>query len=436
MKSLLTLLIALLLFARGMELYAQGIHSAMGEISTVGFDGPFDATRNPALLAQEERKGGLGFTLIYQPYDAYSTTPDAEFKSVFFTTIDRDFVVFDPDTLLLIGGAAFYIRSDRYAFGMSLFQTCDDDKSKNMIRLTLTGPVTSRMYGETVNREMETQSNINFAFLAIPGLSLGAQYQFKYNTSSKVEESVSYVGSTLDSGEKKEDDTTTYTSTLNFGALYRTSSLQLGAIVTAGDYALKQTSYAHLKYNPPPTVLYNISDETSLEGVYNGAPGMVLGCLYSLTRSFAVAGEAGFRIPLEYEENDLSPASSGYVDVDVTTKNSFGYLFSMGAQYRVDSNLILACGFLTRAFSFESSAVSTAGKAEQEADFRLFSARLGLEKKVFDNGYIVLFSAVEHVRISMMMYMEESGPGGLSYRIEISQKIWSLNAGISYIHYF
>lgn len=437
MKGLLPILIALLLFTQGKDLFAQGIASAMGEISTVGFDGPFDVVRNPALLAQEERTGGFGLTLIYQPYDAYRTTPDAEFKSSFFTMLDREFVIFDPDTLLLIGGAAFYFRTDRFAFGISMSQSYDDEESESLLRLTLSfGPTTSRTFNNTSKREMETQSNMSCSYLVVPGLSLGFQYQFKYKTSSSKESSKLYTGSILDSTEKKEEDTRTYTSTVNIGVLYRTSSLQLGAIVTAGDYTLKRSSYADVKYNPPPTIDYDISDVTSLEGTYNGAPGMVLGCLYSLTPSFAIAAEAGFRIPLKYDESDLSPSTTGYVDTDVTTKNHFGYLFSMGVQYRVDANLMLACGLLARIFSVESVSESTSGRGEQEIDYRLYSLRLGLEKKVFDNGYIVLFSAVDYGMFSIVSSENQSGPGNLTIKFNLSQKVMSLNAGISYIHYF
>ena len=438
MKGLLPILITLLLFTQGKVLLAQGISSAMGEISTVGFDGPFDVVRNPALLAQEERTGGLGLTLIYQPYDAFRTTPDAEFKSSFFTLLDREFVIFDPDTLLLIGGAVFYFRTDRFAFGMSVSQSYDDEESGSLLRLTISlGPSTSRIFNNTSKREMETQSNMNFAYLVAPGLSLGLQYQFKYKTSSSVEESVNYIGSAIDTTETKEEDTKTYTSTVNMGVLYRTSSLQLGAIVTAGDYSLKRSSYTNIRddYSPPFDV-YDISDVTSLEGTYNGAPGMVLGCLYSLTQGFAIAAEAGFRIPLKYNESDLSPSATGYVEADVTTKNHFGYLLSMGVQYRVDANLMLACGLLARIFSVESVSESTSGRAEQEIDYRLYSLRLGLEKKVFDNGFIVLFSAVDYGMFSIVSSENQSGPGNLTIKFDLSQKVMSVNAGISYIHYF
>jgi hypothetical protein len=439
MKYLMTMLFALLALAPVKKLYAQGMASAMGEMSTIVLDGPFDVGRNPALLAQEERTGALGFTVIYQSYDSYRTTPDADLKSAFSTTIDREFIVYDPDTFLLIGGAAFFSRSDRFAFGMSFSQSYKDEKSESFLRVTLApGPFTSRMYGEQSQLEKEVQSNMNLAYLVMPGLSIGMQYQFKYKTSSSTDDSKSYAWTTLDTAEKKEEDSKSYTSTLNFGVLYRMSSLQLGALVTAGDYTLKRSSYKNIKedYDPVYTVDYNISAVTSLEGTYNGAPGMVLGCLYSLTQDFAIAAEAGFRIPLEYHESDLTPSTTGYVEDDVTTKNHFGYLFSAGIQYRVDANLKFACGGLVRYFSFKTEGESTAATSVQEVDYQLYSFRLGLEKKVFDDGYIVLFSSLDYGRFSIRSSEVWSGPGSISMKFDMSRSVLSLSAGISYIHYF
>lgn len=437
MKHILTMLCVLMALAPGKDLFAQGMASAMGEISTVVLDGPFDTVRNPALLAQEERTGALGFTIIYQSYDSYRTTPDAEFKSTFFTLIDREFIVYDPDTLLVIGGAAFYSRGDRFAFGMSLSHSYNNEESESFLRMTLfPGPTTNRITNESSKRERETQMNMNFAYLVASGLSLGFQYQFKYKTEYSNEESSSYVGTVLDTVEKKEEDTKTYTSTLNIGAFYRTSSLQLGALVTAGDYAFKRTSYANIKYNPPPTIDYDIADVTSLEGMYNGAPGLVLGCLYSLTGSFAIAAEAGFRVPLEYGETVLYPSSSGYEDTDVTTKNHFGYLFSLGIQYRIDANLKLACGGLMRIFSTDSSSESANRTSEQEINYQLYSMRFGLEKKVFDSGYIVLFTSLDYGRFAISSSEVQSGLGALTMKFDLSRNVVSLNAGLSYIQYF
>jgi len=440
MKHLMTLMLAMMALVPGKQIFAQGMASAMGEMTTVVLDGPFDVSRNPALLAQEERTGALGFMIIYQPYDSYRTTPDADFKGSFFTLIDKDFIVYDPDTLVLIGGAAFYSRTDRFAFGLSLSHSYNDEKSESFIRLTTSfGPTTSRTFTEGSKRERETQSNMNFAYLVAPGLSFGMQYQFKYKTMSSVEESKSYTTTTLESEEKKSEDTKTYASTLNFGALYRTSSLQAGMLVTAGDYTFKRSSYANLKIddNPlPATVEYDISDVTSLDSAYNGAPGMVIGCLYSITGSLAVAAEAGFRIPLEYNENDLAPATTGYIETDITTKNHFGYLISVGMQYRIDANLTLACGGLIRNFSIESVSESTAAKSREEIDYQLYSFRFGLQKKVFDNGYVVLLSAVDYGSFSIMSSEEQSGPVGLTMKFDLSRKVMSINAGISYIHFF
>ncbi len=435
MKHLMTLMLAMMALVPGKQIFAQGMASAMGEMTTVVLDGPFDVSRNPALLAQEERTGALGFAFIYQPYDSYRSSADANFATPLFTTIDNDFLVFDPDTLLLIGGAAFYVRSGSVAFGMSASHSYNNEEAENLLRLTISaGPTTSRMYSESREQKRETQSNMDFAYLVAPGLSLGAQFQFKYGTSSKVEESSSYIGAVLDSEEETREDAKTYTSTLNLGALYRTSFLQAGAVVTAGDYTLKRTSYSEIEYKPPPTVAHDISDVTSLEGVYNGAPGMVLGCLSSLAGNFDVAAEAGFKIPMEYRENGLAPSGTGYEDTDITTKNRFMYLVSVGAQYRVDAGLKLACGGLMRAFSFESESVSPSTVSEQEVDYRLYSFRMGLEKKVFDSGYIVLFTALDYGTFSMSMRSTEAS--ALSMEFDINRSVFSINAGISYIHFF
>jgi hypothetical protein len=403
---------------------AQIKGSTMGLLQTVGSDGVFDVSRNPALLTQYNSNIMLGAFISGLPYYDYKTSVESS---------DNDVAVdFKKPSILNIGGNISYaMRIGGYIIGIAISNADKDlymkKKSETIISL---GSNTRQV---TDNLE-ETDPSI-YLSMAIPvskssaiGLQLLTQYSY-INTSSKADLHYSqYFTADIKSVSHS------ISSELALGYHYKADNTQIGIYVKSGKSVFEKESIDSKCINQ------SVADGTSVnEGnghpfrwMYQGPFSLNTGLYQRFNTFFALAMEFTYDMDNSYkretfEFNDQYPFSDIRKKINISSRNS---IFIKGGMELNPINMFaitLGTGYSYREINIKSD--SSLNTVRQKISNNLFLFTFGLHYSFTDKGVISLISIVTYQEIDSTNQQEKSSYG---LNLHVKNKIIIPVIGIGY----
>ena len=412
-------------------LEAMGLTQAMGGLLSVIPDGPFDAERNPALLSQQDKIAGAGIRMTYQLKEYEKSDINFSITSPIIIVTNSDFLFYDPDIFFLQGEAALYHRRENLSWALMVSQSRNTRDEYSIMSITaLPGPVNNKGYTEKETLERKSRGSGVIAYTLLPGLSIGAQIQVKYDYERESEITKNYEATILTSRKWKEARKDSCDLSFVSGLYYVSGVNQIGLILSSGDYSFQKKRYSERNSDlTTPANNYDIEASIGWEGQFTGGTAALIGGGIALTGRIIIAGEAGLLFPFKYAEPVLMVDGPDYIETDVENKAGIGYIFSSGIKIDATDGVAFACGVLFRRLSIESES----GASSSEYSINQFGFRGGIERRISYGGYVALIVSIEYLIFDASMSDQATT---MNFDFQVDRSILLMTAGISYIHLF
>ena len=434
----------IVLFSFSGSLLALGRGIAMGSMTSVVSDGPFDAAKNPALLTLLGSSQSLG---IYGKYLAYSRP---------LVSFDASFPGFDPEldvaeqekssmTCLL----AYSVRLGKPVLGFAViegdngqFYTFD---SKTKITATISGIGTidniSEEKTEGNNPVLFTSIGIAISEKSSIGFQLSLKYQ-RENISSKERTSIDLTDMAF---VEKDITVTSLSYSAGAGYLYRDRDTQLGFVFNMGQFTWTSQDFRYrfddlniaLTEGSPVDNSSKGSDSYSSSGKYTKGMSFIAGGYQRINSIFSIALEGEFTI-----ENTFKATSLNLYD-DTSTDNEVYAIVESKNNIASNNSVFIRGGVEVNAFQpvtlmAGGGYVLFMGRSNAlDADVYASSRNVVY---LFTCGAIYRYS--ERISISAVgliaqfdgefLQQAQDGSGGYSLEMELEETNVSLFAGIVY----
>lgn len=381
--------------------FAQSLASAMGDNISVLPSGAADAARNPALLLGEILPGEVSVYAGYLLYDEQNLDVDAEIKMPPLYVERGPFETYDPRKSLIEGGAAYYRKFGKAAFGMAVYGKSKKEKSSYDLHLSVSAVSKEIVFrNEGLNYESNTTGYAAFAYQINNWVSFGIQYKFEYKYEYEETENERYTNSTLSSLEYESTARKSYISSIVAGLIIKKNAFQIGFLLLSPELSIKTNNYENEKNDyDNPANSFSISDSTSRQLIRTSSLGFIIGMGYTVTGDFSVAGEGGFRMSGSFSERILVIENKNYEETDSDVDYKAMMIFSLGLRYRIDNSLSLACGGFGRYFSMKNEYHVISSSSIAEIDISQFGIRFGIEKRITPFYSIVFVGSAERMNI-------------------------------------
>ena len=234
----------IIIFSFSSSLFALGRGIAMGGMTSVVSDGPFDAAKNPALLTVMKDEHSFGISGKYLAYTRTLITFDAQLSGV-----DPEVDIAKQDRSTMSTLLAYSVRIGKPVIG---FAIVDEDNghfysssSETEITAILPGPSTYN----TISKE-ETEGNqpvfiTSIGYRVSESSSVGLQLSLKYhgkNIKSKERTSKDSVDMAF---VEKDITVRTYSYSAAAGYLYRDRDTQLGFVFKMGQFSWSNQDFRY-----------------------------------------------------------------------------------------------------------------------------------------------------------------------------------------------
>ncbi len=420
----ITLVIALVLCVLPSAGNAQVRGTGMGNLVTVISDGPFDAGRNPALLALQPSDSAIAAYLRYRSMEDTDTDYNASL------TID----VGEPSTVNAGGVAAYSKKLGGAVLGFAIGEMGEDLFS---LRETKTTYVSTF---EEKEKEKIFEANPSLALaLALPlseGSFIGVQLitGFGYKTTDKTKDYIS--GTLIARLEKNLKTEQSISARAGFGYSLRTPETQVGFLLRSGTVSLRkqELEYNHVEYDlaapeisgansTPYKAYYTESPQFVVGGYHRLSPlvGFALEAAYTLSNT-SYSRERDLNISVSNGGNDfITPFSRNYT---ITTDASMQ--FKGGVEFNVREGLAFTfgTGYDYRESSQESE---TTGHVSIRSKMEILYATLGAHYSLNQaTGVSVLVSGG---RVKMDAKLEQES----LYSADIESTVLIIDAGVAVI---
>jgi len=432
--------------------FAGGKASSMGGLVAVVSDGPFDASRNPALLSLQKNKNAVGIFFSYKPHFARYSSAQAD-TSIYGSGVSNYNIDLDvyakngkPDIYGINGHLAYSTKIMGSFIGFAITNIEADQYSiyKRIDKTTFLMTVTELSTSYTSNEEnyertIEKNKNINPCFVTAAGFnitnksSVGLQFILGY--SKKEEESIITARNVSNSYEYYEEtttreDTNAISIEAGLGYLYKENDTQVGLLIRSGEITRKKKELEvgykayHIQTPPSFTFLPSRSSAFSSIGRYTKGATLAAGGYRRINNFFAIAFEGEFRFENVYNDRDIEliepdngdyfyysyPYPSSPITCSQRSKNSI--FIKGGAEFTPVSMLAFTLGagytfyhserYRNEGDSHDSYAYDNELSIENQVDYYIFT--FGIDYYLSSN--IDLIIAATLIDYDNRMYMQ------------------------------
>ncbi|MDY6968100.1 MAG: hypothetical protein SVR08_05530 [Spirochaetota bacterium] len=297
----------------------------MGFITSVASDGPFDVCRNPALLTLQNENKALGFFFKYRPDIIYQySDKDNSYRSESSTqSIESNTKIDNIEIINNLGVIfAFSSKLDKAVIGFAISGKNDNQYSKLKREYTTYSAIT----GSSINIYSKTEEEIsNFSPSFIMGIgnnitktsSFGLQLISIYSSQGINSDVDVFIDDIKHASITVEKDITSISAELSFGYLYQNKGLQLGLLISSGEFITRRMSleYNYTDISDAPASFVDNSSQNKLEYSfsdyskickYSKSPSLTAGGYMQINSYFAIALEGSLIIENSYKDRDLN----------------------------------------------------------------------------------------------------------------------------------
>ncbi len=363
--------ICAIFFLSTVNSYAIGQAASMGNLQTVVPSGPFDASRNPALLTAQILTNSTGLFVSYAGHFAKENSAESgshkEYASSTNNDIKGNIEIEDPEIKGFNVNLANLTKSKSSAIGFAFVNNGNDQYSFEERKIshfnsgTINDPAVAY---EQRSNEKSKKTELNPAFIASMGFnisnksSIGFQILAKYSGSTEKKEYYENrtLPSTYEKNEKITKEINVFSGELGFGYFFKGDGSEIGLLIKSGDFSwIKKTLSADT--NRISTSENLKTDESiTLNGKYTSGPSIAVGSYKRFSSFFAIALEGTFTMENSFtdRELDLDDKQSGPTSVKIkktTRTNKQSVLFNGGMEFNLTKNLSfhLGMGYLKAA---------------------------------------------------------------------------------------
>ncbi|MCX7678963.1 MAG: hypothetical protein N2316_07065 [Spirochaetes bacterium] len=418
-------------------LYAAGVGSIMGGLSTVVPDGPFDASRNPALLPLLIKEHSIGYDAISPVHRSYDASGNLAANITGITIGDTVLSIEDFDIIAVKGALSYASKVGNVGtFGVAIKPQLTTQTPTGEFSITVTNPFSGKLSSQQKIEQIETNNEIylaygiRFAQNVTAGIQLSAQkkYECERNLSS------TYQNGSFNAGGGKIDESWQYTGMASMGLLYHADWIQTGIILSSGRYGWHRHALSENESNQSdPSESFNVSDSTSFHGRYCEGPSALVGIYAKITPTFAFAVEGGYQIPLEYTNNAISRVENSIeeIDEDIEIKNV--YVVGGGISYTISNSLTFAAGLHYVNFHRNSTQANSKEKMNRNFELQQYTITAGVDLLLIDTIHAILFASSDIQNIAME-FSTTSSNSSLTMNLDITNVLYSVGIGI--VHHF
>lgn len=425
-RLILVLALAIPLIAFPSKGDAQVRGTAMGNLVTVVSDGPFDAGRNPALLALQPTDTAAAAYVRYRAID----DSDSEYKSSL--TID----VGEPSTFNTGAVAAYSMKLTGAVLGFAVGEMGGDLLSLQESRVTYYSAYTEK------EKEKTFEANPSLAIaLGVPlsdGSSLGVHLitTYGYKRTAKTKDYYDNLLNPLARLDKNDKTEQSISARAGFGYSLRTSGTQIGFLLRSGTVTLRkqELEYTHVEYDlaapaisgansTPHKVYYTESPQFAVGGYHRISPlaGFALEAAYTLANT-TYNRERDLSISVSDGGNDfITPLSRNYT---ITTDDSLQFKGGFEFAPREGLAFTFGTGYEYRESSQESE---TMNRVSIRSKMEILYATLGAHYALSQATDISVLISGGRVKMDAKLEQESM------FSARIDNTVYILDAGVAVI---
>ena len=421
-RLIIVITLSALVFAPPSKGSAQVRGTSMGNLVTVISDGPFDAARNPALLALQPADTALAAYVRYRAFD----DTDIENKSSLHMDID------EPTTFNAGAVAAYSMRLSGSVLGFAVGEMGRDLLSKLKSGVTYHSVIMEKEEEKT----LETNPSLAVA-LGLPlagGSSFGAQlittYGYKRTDKTKDYYNPGLIAR-LGKNTKIEQS---ISARAGLGYSLQTPATQIGFLLSSGTVTLakNELEYNHVEFDIAAPALHG-RDGTPYKAYYTESPRLVFGGYHRLSPRLGFALEAAYTILniTSRKERDIAvnvlPATNDSVtplerNYTVTTDDSLQFKGGLEFAARDGLSFTFGAGYDFQKSTRESKIENQMKiRLDMEVIYDMLGAHLALGQ---GTGISILLSGG---RAAMDMSMDLNK----SFSIVLDDTVYMLDAAIA-----
>lgn len=323
------LAIAILLSVFPSKGSAQVRGTAMGNLVTVVSDGPFDAGRNPALLALQPTDTAAGAYVRYRAID----DSDSEYKSSL--TID----VGEPSTFNTGAVAAYSMKLTGAVLGFAVGEMGGDLVSLRESRVTYYSAYTEKEKEKTFETNPSLVTALAFPVDDTSALGMQLIVTGGYKRTDKTKDYYMGIPRIATFEIRKIEES--LTASAGFGYSLRKNDTQVGFLLRSGNVTLRRQSLDYDHKDIDSGIYPSGSDSTPYKAYYTEAPRFIAGGYHRLSSNFGFAFEASYMLSntTYNRERDAS------VSVEIAPTPDFVISFARNYTITTDDSLQFKGGF-------------------------------------------------------------------------------------------
>ena len=401
-------------------LFALGQAASMGNLQTVVPSGPFDASRNPALLAAQTANNATGLFYSYNMHFSNEESASAHrYDGTTSTDYNIDLTLKEPKIRGMNMTVANSTKLNTSTIGFSFTNNGDDQYSieeREILSLVSGGTITQnsdeKTKKTTVNPALITSIGVNISNTS----SIGFQILAKYSGSSEKKEYYEYyyessAPETYEKKEKKIKKTNKFAGELGFGYFFRGNNSEIGLQLKTGELSWIKKSIS-VDTNRISLGTSSSADESiSLNGKYTSGPSITAGGFKRVNSFFAFGLESKctFENSFTNKELDVTDDHSSPIGVSInnnTVTTEHSYLLNGGIEFDFTKNFSFNTGI---GYSKVNSVGSSGGsdfKNRQENEIRFSLLTAGIDYLISPNLRIGLIGLLISYEINSFQYNE------------------------------
>lgn len=345
----------IVLFSLSGSLLALGRGMAMGGMTSVVSDGPFDAVKNPALLSLQADNDALGIVLKYQNYLESDISTE-----IYFAGVDADV---DSEKLEDKSLGCFLAYSIKLGKPVIAFAVTDSGDGQYYLREGKTTFTVISGIDQYKSKIVENVEEYNPVFHSSIGFnisdksSIGFSISVRYSRKEDVETKRNFFNASETALVDQKSTTNILSYTVGTGYLYREEGTQIGLLFYIGEFSWRKQELSYsfqdrdFPLPDPVDESSRDSDSYSSSGKYTEGMRFVAGGYHRLNTFLAIALEGEFRIGNSFSQTELTLYEDESNDVykiveernRVTNKNTV--FLKGGAEINPISSISLMFGF-------------------------------------------------------------------------------------------
>lgn len=409
-------------FMQPSSVYAAMKAQSMGQIYSVMPEGPFDSSRNPALLAFQKESNAIGIFLkgmVFSHADDTGTFEYYESNGSEWEYGEGD-LSGDTDRKEFSGMLAYSVKVGKSVIGFSLSENDDSQYNSTDTELMLSGIFSNSQGGSEsmefiIPNEEESYNPAIFTSIGIPlsnTSSFGIQFKLGYTRKVEIEEEEEegYFN-------ELEYETQEFSGSLGVGYLLKKKDNQLGIGINFGEYSVIKSNYSYTftdtddksgSFSDDST---EVSGDHTAKGKYTKGIKIVAGGYKRVSSSVALAFEgeyhfrnvvSGKKLNDEHYEEGTGDDSVAIIKGQETVTSEDVIVIRGGIEINQSSSLSYMGGLAYTRMSAmsvletESELTTDITIEEVDATVDIFLLSLGTEYKVSSNMSVNLTSLINY----------------------------------------